>query len=147
RNVRTLLLGLAKYLSLPNAKKHYLDVLQDFVTRINHRCNSSIGARPTDIVNGGPIAEEIAWKALYANDEAMNSFAAETYKYPVGTKVRYALNRAKNTFWKGYNVNWTSEIYIITRHVKGADAPTYELSDPKTHKPLDRIFYEAELNP
>ena len=62
-------------------------------------------------------------------------------KFHVGDKVRISL--AKNVFDKGYEANWTEEIYIV-ESVKNTMPVSYKLKD-LMGEPIIGRFYEEEL--
>lgn len=62
-------------------------------------------------------------------------------KFHVGDKVRISL--AKNVFDKGYEANWTEEIYIV-ESVKNTMPVSYTLKDLQG-EPIIGRFYEEEL--
>ena len=62
-------------------------------------------------------------------------------KFKIGDKVRISLE--KNIFEKGYETNWTEEIFVIY-DIKYSNVPYYYLKDLNNEK-LDGTFYEQEL--
>ena len=62
-------------------------------------------------------------------------------KFKIGDKVRISLE--KTIFEKGYETNWTEEIFVIY-DIKYSNVPYYYLKDLNNEK-LDGTFYEQEL--
>ena len=62
-------------------------------------------------------------------------------KFKIGDRVRISLE--KNIFEKGYETNWTQEIFVIY-DVKYSNVPYYYLKDLNNEK-LQGTFYEQEL--
>ena len=62
-------------------------------------------------------------------------------KFKIGDRVRISLE--KNIFEKGYETNWTQEIFVMY-DIKYSNVPYYYLKDLKNEK-LDGTFYEQEL--
>ena len=62
-------------------------------------------------------------------------------KFKIGDRVRISLE--KNIFEKGYETNWTQEIFVIY-DIKYSNVPYYYLKDLNNEK-LQGTFYEQEL--
>ena len=62
-------------------------------------------------------------------------------KFKIGDKVRISL--LKNTFEKGYNSNWSEQIYVIY-DIKSSNVHYYYLKDLNGNK-IDGMFYQEEL--
>ena len=62
-------------------------------------------------------------------------------KFKIGDRVRLSLE--KNIFEKGYDTNWTQEIFVIY-DIKYSNVPYYYLKDLNNEK-LQGTFYEQEL--
>ena len=62
-------------------------------------------------------------------------------KFKIGDRVRISLE--KNIFVKGYETNWTQEIFVIY-DIEYSNVPYYYLKDLNNEK-LDGTFYEQEL--
>ncbi|EFN88599.1 hypothetical protein EAI_10827, partial [Harpegnathos saltator] len=54
------------------------------------------------------------------------------------------ISRAKGVFEKGYEANWTEEIFRIHRILEWRNPRVYELND-LSGEVIDGIFYEQEL--
>ncbi len=62
-------------------------------------------------------------------------------KFQVGDKVR--ISKKKGTFAKGYETNWTKELFIITE-AQSTNPPTYKIQD-MNNEAIHGTFYEPEL--
>ena len=61
----------------------------------------------------------------------------------VGDKVR--ITEYKNVFIKGYEANFTEEIFEVIKVIRGRPN-VYELEDPEDGEPLIGKFYKEELS-
>ena len=105
---RTLKSKLYRYFTAVNSLC-YIDVLQDLVDSYNNTYHRSIGRAPATVifVNFGTVRRK-----LYGE---MNSTAPKKFKFRVGDHVRLSLQ--KRLFKKRYKMNWTEEIFQITRQL------------------------------
>ncbi len=111
----------------------YIDKLQDFVYAYNHRIHRSIKMRPIDVT--WQNSHEIR-KTLYKDINFLPKF-----KFDIGDKVR--ISKTKGVFEKGYEANWTKEIFTICQKIS-RKYPAYRLKDSQGEI-LTGTFYEAEL--
>ncbi|CAB0037753.1 unnamed protein product [Trichogramma brassicae] len=66
-------------------------------------------------------------------------------KFKIGDKVR--VSKAKHLFEKGYEPNWTTEVFTVRREVAPTDpVTTYHLQDYYLEQPISGCFYEEELS-
>ena len=107
---RTLKSKLYRYFTAVNSLR-YIDVLQDLVDSYNNTYHRSIGCAPApfSLLNVGTVRRK-----LYGE---MNSTSPKKFKFRVGDHVRLSL--WKRLFKKGYKMNWTEEIFQITRQLAG----------------------------
>ena len=137
---RTLKERMWRYFTHKNTRR-YIDVLQDIVHAYNHTRHSSTRMQPTVVTreNARIARENIArrWK-----DDNKIKRRMQKAKYHVGDLVR--ISRAKGIFEKGYEANWSEEIFRIHRVLKWRNPHVYELSD-LAGEIIDGIFYEQEL--
>jgi len=137
---RTLKERMWRYFTHKNTRR-YIDVLQDIVHAYNHTRHSSTRMQPTVVTreNARIARENIArrWK-----DDNKIKRRMQKAKYHVGDLVR--ISRAKGIFEKGYEANWSEEIFRIHRVLKWRNPLVYELSD-LAGEIIDGIFYEQEL--
>lgn len=131
---RTLKQKMWKFLTHMNSFR-YIDRLADLVHSYNHSYHSSIKMRPVD-VNETNILQ--VWKNLHKIKEPKKE-----PNLKINTFVR--IGRKKSMFEKGYETNFTEEIFKIIRVIK-RPVPVYELEDFDGEK-IDGLFYEHELQP
>jgi len=113
----------------------WLDKLQDFVHAYNHRVHRSIKRRPVDVTPEN--AEEVR-KTLYEKETLQDT----KFKFKVGDAVR--ISKAKGLFEKGYQQNWTEEIFHVTKRLKSGEQLVYKIKD-SARETLAGTFYEVEL--
>lgn len=112
----------------------YIDKLDDFVFAYNHRKHRSIQHRPVDVT---PFNSHKVRKILYQKTSKKNP----KYKFAIGEKVR--ISKTKGIFEKGYQQNWTQEIFTITGR-RARNPPVYLLRDSQEEE-LVGTFYDFEL--
>ena len=71
----------------------------------------------------------------------ITSTAPKKFKFYVGDHVRLSL--LKRLFKKGYKMNWTEEIFQITRQLSRTPV-VYTVQDI-LQRPIEGTFYEEEL--
>ncbi|XP_031789033.1 uncharacterized protein LOC116417983 [Nasonia vitripennis] len=102
--------------------------------------------RPCDvsIYNAAKARENLAKRArlqsTYKNREKMASGVINKYK--PGSYVR--ISRTKNTFEKGYEKNFSEEVFMIKRISNRQQLPTFILEDLNDEE-IDGFFYLEEL--
>lgn len=132
---RTLKERLQRYFSESKTKR-WLDVLSDFISNINHSINRTIGMRPVDVTLDN--AEKI-WSKLYPNANKR----PKCDKILVGDRVRIPIE--KSLFAKGYEKNWSEELYTVERIERSMGFCLYILKTTD-NVILPRKFYISELN-
>ena len=110
-------------------------MLQDLVDSYNNTYHRSIGRAPATVslLNVGTVRRK-----LYGE---INSTAPKRFKFRVGDHVRLSLQ--KRLFKKGYKMNWTEEIFQITRQLSRTPV-VYTVQD-LLERPIEGISYEEEL--
>ena len=131
---RTLKSKLYRYFTAVNSLR-YIDVLQDLVDSYNNTYHGSIGRAPATVslLNVGQVRRK-----LYGE---ITSTAPKKFKFSVGDHVRLSLR--KRLFKKGYKMNWTEEIFQITRQLSRTPV-VYTVQD-LLERPIEGTFYEEEL--
>ena len=81
-------------------KNVYFDALDDIVKTYNNTYHGSIKMKPKDVTDGS-FAEY--------NEESNE----KNHKFKVGAHVR--ISKYKNIFAKGYNPNWSEEIFAFKK--------------------------------
>ena len=110
----------------------YIDVLQDLVRSYNNTTHRSIGMAPLRV---NAKNHEKVWQRLYGHD------GKGVPKLCMSDRVR--VSKYKGTFEKGYETNWSEEMFTI-HEVHPSDPPVYHLRDDLGEM-LDGTFYELEL--
>ena len=115
--------------------KKWVKSLPSLLKEYNHRMHSSIGMGPFEASK--PENSEIVEKRL--NSEIPNLIKP---KFKVGDYVR--LYKYKKHFAKGYETNWTGEVFKICEVLKTSPW-TYKLQDSEGEI-LEGRMYEQELH-
>lgn len=131
---KTLKMRMFRYFSHVNTFR-YIDVLQDFVNAYNHSLHSSIKMAPAN-VNKNNILQ--VWRNLYTHKITARK---QKPKLKVGDHVR--ISKTKRTFEKGYETNWSDEVFTISSVIK-RNPPVYTITD-LDGEVIEGIFYEVEL--
>ena len=134
RFIRTIKTRIERHFS-ENHTFRWVDVLQKLSEAINNTVNRSIGIPPNAVTaeNRGEIFER-----LYGSKQL-----PPLCRFSVGDKVR--LPMSKNIFQKGYEANWTKELYEISR-VYNDGTVCYYTVKTNEGEPLTRKYYTEELN-
>ena len=130
---RTLKTKMWKYFTEMNTKR-YIDVIDKLVQSYNRTWHRSIKMKPEAVTTENQIQ---VWNTLYGNDK--NATAKPLLK--VGDTVR--ISREKLRFEKGYEQNWTREIFTISKIIK-RNPIVYKLRD-LVGDSIEGTFYEEEL--
>lgn len=117
--------------------KWYPTVLAELVKRYNDTPHRTIGMRPREVnvTNEKLVLEHINKKT------ANNLRRVKRTKFNVGDKVR--ISKFKRTFTKGYQPNWTNEVFTVDE-IRPTIPITYYLRDHED-KVIRGSFYEHEL--
>ena len=115
----------------------YIDVLQDLVDSYNNTFYRSIGRAPATVslLNVGTVRRKLYGK--------MNSTALKKLKFRVGDHVRLSLR--KRLFKKGYKMNWTEEIFQITRQLSRTPVVYTVHVQDLLERLIEGTFYDEEL--
>ena len=111
----------------------FYNILDELVNNYNNKYHSTIKMTP---IEGSKKINEKKIKNIY-NFEKTKKLG----KFKIGDRVRISLE--KNIFEKGYETNWTQEIFVIY-DIKYSNVPYYYLKDLNNEK-LQGSFYEQEL--
>ena len=115
---------------------NWVGVLDKLVENYNDTVHETIHMKPKDVNEKN---ENVVWITLYGSDFGELPLP----KFRVGDKVR--ITEYKNVFTKGYEANFTEEIFDVIQVIRGRPN-VYKLEDPKDGEPLIGIFYEEELS-
>lgn len=130
---RTLKTRMWRYFTHNNTFR-YIDVLQDLVHAYNHSKHRVIGCAPAEVtIENATVVAERQYRCVRK--------PLEQYKYNVGDHVR--ISKKKGTFEKGYESNWTREIFVIYQRA-ARPLPVYKIRDLNGEKVVG-VFYEAQL--
>ena len=110
----------------------YIDILPALVRSYNNARHRSIGMAPLQV---NAKNQEKVWQRLYGHD------GKGVPKLHVSDRVR--VSKYKRTFEKGYETNWSEEMFTI-HEVHPSDPPVYRLRDD-LGEVLEGTFYELEL--
>lgn len=131
---RTLKSRMWRYLTYKNTYK-YINVLDDLVRAYNNSKHRSIQMKPVQ-VNKKNVYQ--VWKNLYGKSVKPSIKP----KLKVGQHVR--ISKHKGVFEKGYESNWSEEVFEIVGVNSYFSQPLYSLED-LNNEPIDGYFYEYEL--
>ena len=132
---RTLKTKMWRYFTANNTYR-YVDVLPQFLKSYNHSLHRTIKCRPVDVNHHNDL---LVWKRVY---EPSVGTKKEVPKLRKGDRVR--VSKRKGVFDKGYEQNFTTEIFIVDRVVKGTERPVYQLTDYDGDAIIG-TFYPEEL--
>jgi hypothetical protein len=128
---RTLKNKIARYMTYNKSSK-FIDILPDLIRSYNNSFHRSIKTYPSKVSTTNQIQ---VFQNLYGEEEAIN------FVYKKGDYVR--LINDKKIFQKGYEPNWSEEIYII-RQLNPSNPATYKLTSLEGED-LTPNFYQEEL--
>ena len=114
---------------------NWINVLDDLVKNYNNTKHGSILMKPKDV---NKTNENMVWITLYGSPLGKLPLP----KFRVGDTVR--VSRYKSIFGKGYEANFTEEIFKVKRVLRG-DPTVYEIEDHEG-EPIIGKFYEEELS-
>lgn len=120
--------------------RRYIDVLQQFVKAYNNTRHNTIKMTPASVTLANAyIALNNIDKVHQRLDKKLRP---RPFKYKVNDYVR--ISKTKGAFEKGYESNYSDEIFKIIRVRQRQLLPTYELED-LSGEDIDGFFYEEEL--
>ncbi len=134
---RTLKERMWRYFSFAHTHR-YVDILQDLVSSYNSSVHRSIGIAPA-LVNS---RNEAAIRKKLSESVVYNKRSRPLYK--AGDAVR--IDRAKQIFEKGYEYNWSREIFYIDKVYDVYKPFMYRLRDDQ-NEIIEGRFYEQQLQP
>lgn len=134
RSLRTLKQKLWRYFTKLQTRK-YIDILEQLAKSYNESVHSSIGIAPIHVTKANSFN---VWLNLYRKAMKIHCIGP---KYKVGDYVR--ISKEKGSFEKGYEYNWSIEVFQIARVLKKC-RPVYELKDLAGDN-ITGHFYQEEL--
>ena len=127
RFIRTLKNELYKHMTA-TGKNAYYDVLDDIVNEYNNTKHNTFKMKPKDVKNDN--------KTVYIDEHN-----EKDSRFKVGDRVR--ISKLKNIFAKGYNPNWSKEIFIVDK-INDTVPYRYNLKDLNEEEIIGS-FYAREL--
>ena len=128
---RTLRERLAKIFT-KQGNKRWISVLPSVIISYNNSKHRSIGMKPIDVTRKNEM--EIWLKE--------NNMTRSKAKYVVNDYVR--ISRAKGTFIKNFDQNWSEEVFQIAS-IDDSDVPVMYAIKDLDGEPIKGKFYELEL--
>ncbi|GFX72116.1 putative uncharacterized transposon-derived protein F54H12.3 [Trichonephila clavipes] len=131
---RTLMSKMTKYFAEYNTQK-YINVIEKLISSYNHTWHRSIKMEPfnVNIDNQGQV-----WQNLYGD---ISETKVKRPVFKINDKVR--ISKWKGRFDKGYENNWSIEIFIIYK-ILPRNPFVYMLKDLKGEI-IEGTFYEKEI--
>ncbi|XP_035208633.1 uncharacterized protein LOC118183271 [Stegodyphus dumicola] len=117
-----------------NTRK-YIDVIDKLISCYNHTWHRSIKTEPVSVTLQN---QEKTWKTLYGQQPVQNPISSDL---KIGDTVR--ISREKMLFEKGYEQNWTREIFTIYKIIRRIPV-VYKLKD-LAGEVIQGTFYKQEL--
>lgn len=133
---RTLKTKMFKYFTYHNSYR-YVDVLDKFLRAYNNTVHRSMGMAPSQ-VNAGNVLQ--VWRRLSERWQR----GVRPVRFHVGQTVR--ISKEKMKFAKGFDKNYSTEVFRVARVIRKYPQPVYELVD-LNDTPIDGRFYNEELTP
>ena len=140
RFVKTIKGKMWKYMT-ENKTKKIIDVLDDLVDEYNNTEHSTIKMTPTEASKWEN--EEKVFNTAYIVDGTKKDIEKEISKIDLKVNDRVRITRKKKEGAKGYEANWSDEIFKI-REIKKTNPLTFLLSDAKDHHIIGP-FYKQEI--
>lgn len=130
---RTLLERMYRYFSA-NSTLHYLNILQKILLAYNNSYHTSIGMSPASVSEDDVLSIWERLKSKWSKNV--------TPHFKAGDYCR--ISKEKLTFSKGYETNYSREIFKIDRVLMKKPRPVYLLVDLQ-NRPIVGQFYNEEL--
>ena len=134
---RTLKTKMWKYFTHANTHK-YVDILQDLLHAYNNTKHSAINMAPNEVTLQN---QNEVYDYLYSGKGRYGQIKRKKPVFKVGDKVR--ITREKYTFEKGYETNWSTEIFVVSKQLGGIPH-RYEIKD-LNGEVIEGSFYLEEL--
>ena len=140
RFVKTIKGKMWKYMT-ENKTKKIIDVLDDLVDEYNNTEHSTIKMTPKEASKWEN--EEKVFNTAFIVDGTKRDIEKEISKIDLKVNDRVRITRKKKEGAKGYEANWSDEIFKI-REIKKTNPLTFLLSDAKDHH-IKGPFYKQEI--
>lgn len=135
---RTLKTRMYRYFTYKNTYR-YIDVLDKFVRAYNNTIHTTTGMAPSKVRDTDVLA---IWNRM--RDRALKRARSRHVVFQVGQHVR--ISKEKMKFAKGYEQNYSTEVFKISKVVPRQPRPVYELEDLQGTQ-IEGQFYTEELTP
>lgn len=135
---RTLKMKMWRYFTHQNTHK-YIDILQDLLYSYNHGFHTSIKMCPSEVNQNNIMT---VWQNLYDRGNKVVTSNMISSEFQIGDHVR--ITKYKHIFQKGYESNWSDEVFIISSIIHRSPWVVYTLKDLKGEE-IVGTFYEKEL--
>ncbi|KAL7290405.1 hypothetical protein TKK_0016096 [Trichogramma kaykai] len=112
----------------------WTNIVSKLTSDYNERKHRTIGLAPAQVTHKN---EKDILKTKF-----VQRVGSVSRKFKIGDKVR--VSKAKHLFEKGYEPNWTTEVFTVHR-VAPTDPVTHHLQD-YLEQPISGCFYEEELS-
>ncbi|XP_062823722.1 putative uncharacterized transposon-derived protein F54H12.3 [Anolis carolinensis] len=132
---RTLKTKMWRYFTAHNTFT-YIDVLPMFLKSYNHSFHHTIKTRPVDVNDSNALD---VWRKVYGPHVKRKE---ELSQFRKGDHVR--ISKSKGKFAKGYEQNFTSEIFIVDQVLQKTSRPVFLLKDYAGEDVIG-TFYPEEL--
>lgn len=113
----------------------WIDELDNLVSSYNNSVHRTIGYKPSEVTSD---MEPIIAKRIQNNAKRKK----RPFKFEIDDRVR--LSKYKGTFEKGYEANWTREIFVIASRESRLCTNQYKVKD-LNGEAVKGIFYESQL--
>jgi len=140
RGIRTLMERIARYMTYTTSKR-YIDALPHIVESYNKTYHRSIKMAPKEVTNSNQTLVYDNLYRTYIDDT--KTHPQERSKFNVGDLVR--ISKQKLTFTKGYQQNWTTEMFRIKKIRYFTRPITYSLEDLDGNQ-ISGAFYQNEIS-
>jgi len=134
RFIRTIMNKIRRFMTSCNKKK-FVHLLPEFELLYNNTYHRSIKMTPNEVCKTN---QEQVYRNLYGYEPPSNK---ERTAIKIGDKVR--VSKLKKTFEKGYDTNFTAEIFKVVG-IKNTNPTMYYLEDLENEK-IEGGFYKEEL--
>jgi len=134
RFIRTIMTKIRKYMTHHDTKK-FINLLPQFESLYNNTYHRSIRMAPNEVNSENSPA---VYRHLYGSEENLSQ---NKPKFSIGDRVR--ISKIKKTFEKGYETNFTEEVFTIAR-IGRTNPIMYYLKDDEGEE-ISGGFYMEEL--
>lgn len=140
RAIKTIKGLIFKYLT-GSQNQEWVSVFQNIIHTYNETFHSSIKMKPSEVNQDN---QKEVLNNLYGFIWAVDRISQKKSKFEVGDFVR--LSEVKKMFKKGYEGNWTDEIFQVSKIHKRNPFTVYEISDFENNEKIQGTFYGEELS-